>query len=241
MTLLEAIDIRRSRRQYDGKPIEDHIINALSELACEYTNQGIRIEFVWNDGTAFNGFRKSYGMFKGVTHYAALIAEKDSPLHIEKLGYYGEMIVLHATVKGLGTCWVGGTFHRRSCPISLADHEKLYCVISIGYTDANESQREKLIRKITHHQTKTAADMYKSDSIVPDWFMSGMRAVEKAPSAMNRQPVIFEYQNHVTTASILNERDTGSLIDLGIAKLHFELGAGNGQWLWGNRSEYRVQ
>lgn len=30
----------------------------------------------------------------------------------EKVGYYGEQLILKVTELGLGSCWVGGTFDR---------------------------------------------------------------------------------------------------------------------------------
>jgi len=50
-----------------------------------------------------------------------MIGNKDDPNSQEKLGYYGELIVLQATEMRLGTCWVGGTFDRESCPFTLSD------------------------------------------------------------------------------------------------------------------------
>ena len=59
---------------------------------------------------------------------------------------------------------------------------------------------------------------------VPDWFIRGMRAVQKAPSAINKQPVKFMYQEGMVSATVPRETPYQS-IDLGIAMLHFEIGA----------------
>jgi nitroreductase len=239
MTLLEAIDVRRSRRKYDTTPVDAEIIGKLEALAREYcAAAGIRMEFVWNDGGAFNGLRKSYGMFSGVRNYAGLITQKDDFMTIEKLGYYGELIALHAVALGLSTCWVGGSFSRKLCPFKLSDGEIIICTVTLGYAAEQDSGKEKFIRKMTHRKTKTADEMMKSDASTPDWFMNGMRAVQKAPSAVNRQPVMFSYCDDKVTAEIQKPADIGALLDMGIAKLHFELGAGNGKWNFGNGAEF---
>ena len=80
--------------------------------------------------------------------------------------------------------------------------------------------------------------MIKTDVPAPDWFMDGMRTVQKAPSAVNRQPVMFSYCDGKVTAGIQEPTDIATLLDLGIAKLHFELGAGCGKWDFGNDAEF---
>jgi hypothetical protein len=157
---------------------------------------------------------------------------------IEKLGYYGELIALHAVALGLSTCWVGGSFSRKLCPFKLSDGEIVICTVTLGYAAEQDSGKEKFIRKMTHRKTKTAEEMMKSDASTPDWFMNGMRTIPKAPSAVNRQPVMFSYCDDKATAEIQKPTDIGTLLDLGIAKLHFELGAGNGKWNFGNGAEF---
>jgi hypothetical protein len=239
ITLLEAINVRRSRRKYCATPVDVAMIEKLEALAQEYcSNAGIRMELVWNDGSAFNGLRKSYGMFSGVRNYVGLIAKKDDFMTIEKLGYYGELMTLHAVELGLSTCWVGGSFSRKMCPFKLTDGEIVICTITLGYAAEQDSGKEKFIRKLTHRKTKTAEEMMKSDAPASDWFMNGMRMIPKAPSAVNRQPVVFSYCDGKVTAEIQKPTDIGTLLDLGIAKLHFELGAGNGKWNFGNGAEF---
>jgi len=239
MTLEQAIDIRRSRRKYIPKPLEPFIAEKLRALAEEYSKAGnIRIELVLNNGGAFRGLRKSYGMFSGVEHYAGFVANKNDVEAIERLGYYGELFMLHAVALGLGTCWVGGSFDRKDCPFALSGDEMVMCTITLGYTQEQNSMRERLIYGITHRKTKSAEEMTQADAPAPNWFMAGMRAVQKAPSAVNRQPVVFSYIGGKVKAAIPDIKNTGAVLDLGIAKLHFELGAGGGIWRFGNGGEY---
>ena len=64
----------------------------------------------------------------------------------------------------------------------------------------------------------------------PDWFIKGIDAALLAPTAMNQQKFVFSLHDNVVTA----KAGIGfySKIDLGIAKYHFELGAGNENFKW---------
>ena len=235
MNLIEAIAARRSRRKYLGTPIDPALAAQLQET-LDHCNkvEGIRMKLVMDNGQTFNGLTKSYGMFSGVNDYICLIAESNDPAAAEKLGYYGELAVLSATALGLGTCWVGGTFRRSDVPVMLADTETLVCTIVVGNVDDQASAKERLIHRLTHRKRKFVADMFESDTPAPDWFMQGMDAVMRAPSALNRQPVTVVYECGAVTASVQDIHASGMALDLGIAKLHFKLGAGDGEWEWGN-------
>jgi len=238
--LNDAIKTRRSRRKYIPEVLKTVEIKKLQALIDEYnTKENLDIRLVVDNGDAFGGFRKSYGMFSGVRNYIALIGDKNDSVYLEKLGYYGELLILHATALGLGTCWVGGTFHRESCPFELSEEQSIVCVITVGRVPQGLSLKEKLIHKLTHRKTKTMEEMYKSDNDTPEWFLSGMEAVKYALSAINRQPVMFKYvKDGIVTANVENIHGEGYALDLGIAKLHFELGAGNGSWEFGNGTRF---
>jgi len=239
MTLQEAIDIRTSRRKYLEVDLDSGQVDKLQQLINEY-NQigGFRIELVLNNGEAFKGFARSYGMLNGVNHYLGFIAHDDDPDADEKIGYYGELLVLHATALGLGTCWIGGTFSKSKTPFELADGERLACLITVGKVEVEPSSKEKFIYKLTHRKTKDLADMFTSDGAAPEWFLTGMDAVLRAPSAMNKQPVMFSYRDGCVTATVKSTTKYLIAFDLGIAKLHFELGVGGGAWKWGNGGEF---
>jgi hypothetical protein len=71
--------------------------------------------------------------------------------------------------------------------------------------------------------------MYSTDAeFVPDWFVHGMSAVQRAPSEKNNQPVHFYYHKDGTVSvEAKNIEEYPKIgIDLGIARLHFEIGSG---------------
>jgi nitroreductase len=232
MTYLDAIAIRKSRRTYLGKPLEEETLKRLQAIADNYNREGeIHIQLVKDGSEAFNGLTKSYGLFKGVRSLIALVGDKRDPFLKEKLGYYGEFLILEATTMELGTCWVGGSFDHSYPIVPLADNEVLDCVITIGYV-SGETYKEKLIHNIVSSRRKPLEELYTSDKKLPDWIFNGLKAVQKAPSASNRQPVRLKYFDDTLTMYV-TLKASFELFDLGIAKSHFVLTTGCG-FEWGN-------
>lgn len=62
---------------------------------------GLSIQLITQNGAAFEG-RKSRGMFVGVQNYFAIV-RAESDFRMEKEGYYGEKLVLEATLRSIGT------------------------------------------------------------------------------------------------------------------------------------------
>jgi len=232
--LLEAIDMRRARRRYIPEPLDDATAQAMRDVIAEQA--GCRMELVVDNDAA--GFSRSYGMFSGVRNYVGMIAPESDRAAIERLGYYGEIVVLRAVMTGLGTCWVGGSFSRSACPFKLEADERIVCIVTLGQVAVDLSVKENLIRGVMHRRSKTVEQMSTTDGPAPDWFWDGLRAVQKAPSAVNRQPVMFDYRDGVVRASIPQPDDDAMLVDLGIAKQHFAIGAGGGTWQWGSGAEF---
>lgn len=240
MTDLEAIELRHSRRGYLDTPINPDSIRSLQGEIDEYNKiSGLSIQFVEHGKEAFKGFHLGYGLFSGVQSYIAIVGKKTDNDLLEKAGYYGEKLVLKATGFGLGTCFVGGTFNRNKTSCIIKEDETLAIVITIGNVEEKKGMKENLLYKLAHRGTKAIDQMYVSDSQVPDWFLQGMKAVQKAPSAVNLQPVLLHYQNGTVTAEVKNVSHL-QLVDLGIAKLHFEIGSGMGQFELGNNAKMLV-
>ncbi len=237
-----AVARRCSRRRYTGQKIAPEAVSQLlASIGAHNKEADLSMQLVTNNGDAFDGFRKSYGMFSGVRNYIALVGKLKDAHRMEKEGYYGERLVLEATAMGLSTCWVGTNYDKASCVCVLKADETLDCVIAIGYADEKRSMREKFMESVTHRKSKTLEQMIRCDApTLPDWVSSGMRCVMKAPSARNLQPVVFRCQGGTVTASV-EETAERVLIDLGIAKRHFEIGAGGGRWDLGNGAEFFPQ
>ena len=106
MTLKEAIEQRHSVRKYIHKPLTDEVVDALQKKIDECNAQGdLHIQLVTNEKKAFTGIF-SYGKFAGVENYLVMVGKKADNMN-ERIGYYGEQLVLLAQTLGLNTCWAG--------------------------------------------------------------------------------------------------------------------------------------
>lgn len=235
---LDAINMRRSRRKYQetklSQPIIDYFRNEITKFNHD---SGLSMFFLEDGSRAFDGITKSYGMLKGVRSLIVLKGPSSDAHLKEKCGYYGERLVLDATKMSLGTCWVAGTYSRKDPVFKCDADEEIVCVITIGHVDPINSKGENLIYKLTHRKTKPASHFYSLhhfDEKAPEWFLRGIESVMKAPSDVNSQPVhfVFDKLTNLVTAHVSVKRAT-DLIDLGIAKLHFEIVTG-GTFALGN-------
>ena len=227
MTLLEAIQSRHSVRKYIDKPIEENLVSILQEKVNELNERGnLHIQLVTNEPKAFKG-KMAYGTFSGVSNYFAMVGKKADDLS-ERIGYYGEQLVLLAETLGLNTCWVGLTYNNIKEAYEKADDEKLCCMIALGYGDDPGRNMKRMGIK----------DVSNASNITPKWFLRGVEAALLAPTAVNQQKFKFEYISpHGDGVHRVKAERTFSLIgytkmDLGIAKYHFEIGADKENFEW---------
>lgn len=221
--LLQAMKERHSVRRYLDKPIEEDKIKQLQALIDECNRAGaLHIQLVLNEPKAFGKGLLNYGHFSGVNNYIAMICPKGEDT---TLGYYGEKIVLTTQALRLNTCWVGLTFSKQKDQYQILPHERLICVIALGY---GENQG------VQHPQKKGIEHYCKIDGDMPEWFRKGMEAALLAPTAINQQKFEFQLsqEGHVKAVTRKTMLNSYAKIDLGIAKYHFELGAGRENFIW---------
>lgn len=224
---LDAIENRISRRSYTGA-LPNDATTALREVCERFNRQGsLSLRLMQEGGTLFNGFAQSYGMFSGVRSFFVMAGSASDPHLAEKVGVYGEKLILYATHMGFGTCWVGGSFDRQTLSSVFTPDKRLVCVITIGPVHEDPGMKEQILRHFNRRNTKPLDALYTADETPPDWFMRGVRAVAIGPSTLNRMPVHFTYKNGQVIARVPEETED-NLVDLGIAKLHFALAAGGG-------------
>ena len=235
MTLLEAIQSRHSVRKYIDKPIEEDLVSILQKKVNEVNAEGnLHIQLVTNEPKAFKG-KMAYGTFSGVSNYFAMVGKKADDLS-ERIGYYGEQLVLLAETLGLNTCWVGLTYNNIKEAYEKADDEKLCCMIALGYgDDPGRNLKRKTVEQVSN---ASDASTELSTGATPKWFRDGVDAALLAPTAVNQQKFHFEYVSpHGDGVHRVKAEKRFSLIgytkmDLGIAKYHFEVGAGKENFEW---------
>lgn len=226
MTLLEAVSARHSVRKYVDKELSADIIAALQDKIAECNKVGnLNIQLVQNETRAFTGML-SYGQFSGVKNYLVMVGKKSKDLD-ERVGYYGEQLVLYAQTLGLNTCWVGLSYRKVPEAYNIGKEEKLVCMIALGYGEIQG----------VGHKIKTVEQVSNASDITPSWFKKGVEAALLAPTAVNQQKFSFEYVGMNNNRHQVKAKKGISMIgytqiDLGIAKYHFEIGAGKENYIW---------
>lgn len=228
MTLLEAIQARHSVRVYKEQPLTDADAQALQEKIAEVNREGhLHIQLIRNEPKAFLGPFARYGKFSGVTDYIVMIGKNTDDLD-ERIGYYGEQLVLFAQTIGLNTCWVGLSYTKIPGTYILDEGEKIACYIAIGY---GETQGVK-------HKIKRIDQVSNVSDDSPEWFRRGVEAALLAPTAINQQKFFFELlpDQPAQPARVLAKRLFSIVgytqMDLGIARYHFEIAAGPENFQW---------
>lgn len=250
----EVVRRRHSCRTFRPEPIsgEDHV--ALEE----YISHGIPVPF--NTGprfalmTAKEGDETAlkqlgtYGIIKNARGFIAG-AMKDRDKSLEDFGFAMESIILFATSRGIGTCWLGGTFTKSAFAerISLSDEESIPAVVAIGYPAEKRRVAESLIRMGSRadHRKHWDSLFFSGDFSDPmtqekagPW-REALELLRLGPSASNRQPwrVVMRdgsfhlylqrtkgyYQRYKTLIGMSDLQR----VDMGIAMCHFEMAVKN--------------
>lgn len=237
--VLELIRERRSVRSFDGSELSAEEKRALRSFASEIHNP-------WGRWVEFRLLDKeehvlSSAVIKGETAYLGAKVAK-GPHAEEALGYSFEMLMLYALSMELGTVWLGGTLDRRAFEraMDLESDELMPCVSPVGRPAAKMSLRETVMRRGT---TATSRQSFPSLFFDEDFrhslteetaddLLEPLKAVQRAPSAINKQPwrvvrrgrdAHFYLKRSIPTGLI----STGDLqkVDLGIALCHYSLAA----------------
>lgn len=226
MNLHEAIAARHSVRRYIHKPLAEDVVVQLREKIDEVNAEGnLHIQLVLDEPKAFKGVF-AYGVFYNVTSYLVVCGKKADDLDA-RVGYYGEKLVLLAQQLGLNSCWVGLSYHKVPGTFVLDDDEKVACYIALGYGENQGSERKR----------KSVEQLSNVSETTPEWFRAGVEAVRLAPTAVNQQKFYFEYLGEQDGTPRVRAKRLFSMIgytemDLGIARLHFEIGAGRENFEW---------
>ena len=232
MDMMEAIEQRHSVRSFKDDPIGEDVLEKLDkEIARCNAEGGLEMILVTEETGAFDSALAHYGKFSNVRNYVILAGENVPELE-ERCGYYGERIVLLAQQLGLNTCWVALTFKKRLVKKSLKKHEKLVAVIAIGYgSDDGKPHRSKKNSEVIFVPAGEEA---------PTWFMRGVEAALLAPTAVNQQKFMLELtelkaDDGRRIVRLLSKGGSYSDVDMGIVRLHFEIGAGTQNFEWATK------
>jgi nitroreductase len=244
MNVLETISRRISVRTYESKPAsiaELEEVRRSGERAEALTRLEMRFHLRTHDdmGKEIKGLIGDYGKTILAPHYIVLTAREGNG-YLTDAGFRFEQMVLEATQRGLGTCWVGLMFKEaslRAC-LGLDDSWRVIALTPIGHP-ADPTFVSRALRSLARSATRKPID----DSFY--WQLHGaelpssvpaderinriMEATRWAPSWMNRQPWCFVLTGReVLVYKKKTQNREGKdyhLLDCGIAMAHLHLAA----------------
>ena len=249
MTEWEAVEQRISCRAYQETLLPGAVIRRLEErIEALNAASGLRFCLCRSEDPEKPAVKLAGAMFSGRVCVAAALFGGEDALSAEKVGYYGQDLVLFATRLGLGTCWVAGTYDAKSLSVASGPGEKLWDVIPMGYAPEKMPRKQVMLRAAIRRRSRKLESFVRSEvpfEALPDWVRRGAVAVSLGPSAVNQQPVDLLWQEGRVSA-VLRKRGHGlEYNDLGIAKRQFETGAAacgvRGTWQFGDGGEFTVE
>ncbi len=249
-SVADAVKKRYSCRTYDGRYLDAAAREAISlwmkDIGPAPFGSSIRFALVAaadDDARALRGLG-TYGFIKKPAGFI-VGAMKDSPMNLEDFGFLMEWLILAAASRGLGTCWLGGTFTRSSFAerIGCADDEIIPAVVSIGYPADAMRMFERLARWKVDADNRLSWDALFSEGEIgtplsrkaAGAYTNPLDMVRLAPSAVNYQPwrIVREkgaeaYRFHLARTRDFDEKSFMvkadlQRIDMGIAMAHFDL------------------
>jgi len=238
MTIIEAIEKRKSIRNYTGEPLrEEHVTlikDYIVKLKTPFNAPSIRIQLIHTQQESGRVKLGTYGFIGGASDFLTLVYEKGSafPLMEEAAAYVFEQVILYCTELGLGTCWVGGSFSRKdfSEAVQLQPDETIRIVSPVGYINPKLRFNEILFGSKVKHLSRRPFEslFFHEDFNTPlsketaGIYKKPLEMVRIAPSANNQQSwrIILKgnslhFYQHLSIVGF-------NAIDLGIALYHFE-------------------
>ena len=214
ITEKEAILARHSVRSYTDRRIEPDKIAQIQDKIKELNEAGnLNLQLLEDAGSTYNKLlNKAMGL--GSAPSVISCVGKDTSDLDERVGYYGEKLVIFLQQLGLNTCWTG-TFNRKTIPANVETDERLVICIAVGYGQTEGKQ----------HKSKSVNQISVARENAPDWFAAGVQMALLAPTAINQQKFTIKL-NEDDTVDFIDNGGFLSQIDIGIVKYHFEVGAG---------------
>lgn len=244
--VLKTISSRYSCRTYTNEELKDEDYDYLQQCIAAITTlfgSTMRIKLIHNNRVELPQKIGTYGFIKNQQGFIAATTA-DTKEGLVDFGYALEQLVLAATQRSIGTCWLGGTFTRGPFNqiMGLSPHEILPAVISLGYPADKKRMFERSVRYIAGSDTrKKATELFFEHTWNNPYkgsepFTTLLELVRLAPSASNKQPWRILFNNNAFHFYL--ERTPGyydrnkallgfydlQMIDMGIALCHFHYG-----------------
>ncbi|TDB38279.1 MAG: hypothetical protein D9V44_09670 [Actinobacteria bacterium] len=230
----DAIFVRRSKRRFDGRPADADAAAALADMAERFhPYDDTRVVVVPNaPKDLFTGVIGSYGRVVDAASAMLFLGSGNAVGRDNHVGYVSEALMLEATALGLATCWVGGGIRR---PVALAltplgADERVFGASPLGAAlpETNALGRPRREVRTLDRRKPISTLAPTADDAWPGWARRAVEHAQWAPSAMNRQPWRFAYEDGGLIVRVAGPEVAPHItlrLDAGIAMLHIELGA----------------
>ena len=213
MSEIDAIKERHSVRNYEAKKIEADKVEKIRAKIEELNKEGnLHLQFMEDAGKTYNKLFNKVAGLGSAPSVIACVGIDDETLE-QRVGYYGEKLVLFIQELGLNTCWAG-TFNQKNIGAEVGDDEKLVISIAVGYGKD----------KGKPHKSKSPEQVIEAKGDRPYWFNKGVDMALLAPTAINQQKFTIRL-NEDESVDFVDKGGIFSQVDLGIVRCHFEIGA----------------
>ncbi|WP_160723388.1 nitroreductase family protein [Isachenkonia alkalipeptolytica] len=238
----EAVEKRVSVRNYVPREVEPDTRKEVEGFIASLSNPFKKeVEFHFLDAKAMEDREKlgTYGVIKGAKQYIGTTI-KDEAKALEALGYEMEVLMLYLAHKGLGTCWLGGTFNRKGFAgaMNIKEDELFPIITPYGYPAENKHLKERAMRKLikADQRKKWQELFFNKDFQTPlpkvavEEVAFPLEMVRLGPSASNKQPWRILRKNNAWHFYEYKEPGYSKYfsydiqrVDMGIAAAHFDL------------------
>lgn len=221
MTIYDAVQERHSVRIFKKTPLSNEAIKLLNERMKELNSKyDIEFKLVTDNGKIINTAYK-VSFTKNANNFIVMTG-KNKPKIDEIIGYAGADILLYAQTIGLNTCWISGAINKAEArdAANVRPGYLIPGVIAVGYGESNGKP----------HKSKKLEDISTYRGNPPYWFYKGVGYVLLAPTANNKQAFNIKGDGNKVRITCDNNQYAG--LELGIARYHFEVGAGTENIEW---------
>jgi nitroreductase len=236
-SISSLIKMRTSCRTFDSRTVDDEKKNDIQKFINISSNETFRFQLIEKATGSEQKKLGTYGVISNGNLFIAGITKKSANLF--EFGAVLETLVLYASDLGLGTCWIGGSFDRKtfSDQLSIGKDEFVPVVIAVGYPASRRRLLEKIMRLFVRSDKRKEWDqLFFSEGFnrplaasTTGNYRPALEALRLAPSANNKQPwrVLaddkgFHFYLNRSKGFSRYEYDM-QMIDMGIGFSHFAL------------------
>ncbi|MEE1296188.1 MAG: nitroreductase family protein [Bifidobacterium sp.] len=241
MDVLGVMERRHATRVFDGEALTNGERDTVSRLIADapHTDRTVTLDLSLAGETGFDENLDAvsyYGRFKDVPACVTLRTPASAD-GLRAAGCKGESLVLALVAHGFDTCWAGGAIVKADGTRVDADADGFADLVAAALPDAHfviDIVFGHALREGHPHKSKPIAELLigagdgtaPAVESLPNWFVNGMRGVQLAPSALNKQTVRFAPGAGAFDVRVQCLPGLLTIVNSGVAMCHFELASG---------------